>query len=609
MACRVVMCVGLFLGVFGSCLGQSIHEEGGTANPFIRAIKDASGEYAGTFPVLSAAEPDGCLVVASGDFHNSDITIIVEKSRLDDLKPKVLELLKRLGLPNTYVRARRGRVIGSFDLEFNKYIRQNGNHSDSTIPLGAIVDIVKDWGMPRPMGVGIRGDKNWSVNFKGEDLQTMKLLSPKDVSPTDVVKVSADRHWYGLLAAIVLVGVFGFAMATLAKQAILGKPLNQTLTPPPPQTLVEAQTRYDARNTKKSVPRPFFVLAVTGGMVAQMPALMRDAFNWMPAPNRWMPWFVTAMFSLMLASIAGPRFRNRSGPKIPMPRQLKILGLLMVPVFLLTNILFVQMFAPQVMYGLPVPVIRVIVWTIGLSPIAGIIIYCFTAGRKSSVVLGPGDVDYDAAVELADKGNINFRRVIVLKSSTTTNAFARLDGTLALTQGARQKLSDSDRRCIIAHELGHVKGRHVPYQVVLSVGIWAIFFWLQACISALKLPEAIAGASRLLTSPILFIPILMIVRSPFQRKAEFAADKYALEVIGNFTDVAVALSKVHLQNASPHTFTKFHESIASHPSLVKRLNALRDTAIQMGHSVPEEEVQRIIETLTIEAAPTVVPSM
>ena len=116
LRCSILL-VCLF-GLTTSLLAQVMNEEMGNANPFISVVRKASNDFPGAFPVLSADEPDGSLVVASGDFHNSDISIIVEKNLLDGLKPKVMDLLARLGLKKTYVRVRRGRVIGSFDLEF-----------------------------------------------------------------------------------------------------------------------------------------------------------------------------------------------------------------------------------------------------------------------------------------------------------------------------------------------------------------------------------------------------------------------------------------------------------------------------------------------------------
>ena len=593
--------LSIILGLTYSCFGQRMEEQSGTANPFISGIRSASNDFPGAFPVLSAAEPDGSLVVASGDFHNSDITIIVDKGRLDALKPKVMDLLVRLRLPKTFVRVRRGRAVGSFDLEFNAYIVQKGNHSESTIPLGAVVDIVKGWNLPQPMGVAIRGSKRWSVRYRGETIETMKLLWPKDVSSGDLVEVSADRHWYGLVTAIFLACVMSSAVGFTLWITIKGPKKSVPALRAKPKTLVEAQAQYDSKNVKKSNKAVAMLPVLMVSFMFVMQFGMQDAMSWIPqGASNYMPLVLIPMFGIAMIMMFLRRFRKTHEPRPELDRVQRILGFVFIPGILLIGILFTQQYAPRIFYAIPLPVFRSIIGIIAASPIVIFVVYSLTAGKKSTEKLSPGDVDYDAAVELAKKLNVKFRQVIVQKDTKTTNAFARLDGTVVLTRGSRERLTAQDRRCIIAHELGHLRGRHVPWLILLSLCFWGGCFGLELWISNSKLPIAVIDASRLLTSPVIFLPALFIVRSPFQRKAEFAADKFALESIGNFTDVAVALAKVHLQNASPHTYTKFHESIASHPSLVKRLNALRETAIQMGLPVPENEVQKIIETLSIE---------
>jgi len=81
------------LSLSALCSSQRIDDTAGNSNPFIQAITKASEDFPGPFPVLSAAEPDGSLVVASGNFNNADITIIVVKSRIDEFKPKVMRLI------------------------------------------------------------------------------------------------------------------------------------------------------------------------------------------------------------------------------------------------------------------------------------------------------------------------------------------------------------------------------------------------------------------------------------------------------------------------------------------------------------------------------------
>lgn len=590
------------LSLSALCSSQRIDDTAGNSNPFIQAITKASEDFPGPFPVLSAAEPDGSLVVASGNFNNADITIIVVKSRIDEFKPKVMRLISMLHRPKTYVHIKRARVIGSFDLEFNDYIQRDGNFSRSTVPLGQVVEEVKQWGLPQPLGVVIRGNKHADIRFHGEKIETMKLMWPKELSAHDTVEVTVERHWYGLVTLIAMGSFFLFALAllfwsTIKKTPPIEKP---AVIQERPKTLLEAQARYDSPKSKKANRVLLLIPLASIAIITLMPIGMEDAGNWMPKLNVVSPILSFVLLGPLTVGIVIRLFRRRPPPKADVPDIVRFAPFIFIPVLLLLFIVLIQSFAPQWLYAIPRVPFLWITRFLGYSPLVLLIIGLYLYTRKSTERLGPGDTDYDMAAELARKANIKLRKVFVMKKSKGTNAFANQFGNIGLTQGAREKLSDKDRRCVIAHELGHVKGRHVQWLILFSLAFWSLQFGSLIWIEKSKVSEFTMGLVKAISSPIVFLPLLFIVRSPFQRKAEFSADKFALEVIGSFDDVAIALAKVHLQNASPHTFTKFHESTASHPSLVKRLNSLRDTAIKMGIPVPANEVERIISTLSIE---------
>ncbi len=476
---RLALISILVLGATSCVLGQSMEEENGNPNLFIRSIQRASEDFPGWFPQLSAAEPRGSLVVAGGDFHNADVHIIVEKGRLDELKPRVMALVAKLQLPLTFVRVRRGRVIGSFDLEFNAYIHYEGNHSFSKIPLGAIVEEVRGWSLPRPLGVVILGDQHWSMIYRGERVLTTKLLWPNDISSSDTVDVSVQRHWYGLVMLLLLGAIMIFAFGFLvwitvrppkARAAAAGA---KTVA----KTLVETQAQYDAAKSKKPVS---VVLGLSLGFFTAsvlLPSAMEDAEHWFPADlGRVMPVVIFGMSILVVVRIFTTRMRKAATAKKKPEGVLRYLPYMMIPVVVLLAVLQIQAFAPNWLYGIPAPVLSWFVRIVGFSPLVGLVIGLAIFSKRTTTRLFPGDVDYDAAMDMAKRAGIRIRRVIVQKTAKSTNASARLDGTITLTQGARDKLSDEERRCIIAHEVGHVKGRHVLWLVMFGLVVWGGVF-------------------------------------------------------------------------------------------------------------------------------------
>jgi len=594
--------VGLVLTIASSAFGQQFVEEDDPPTTIAASIRTAAEDKPGPFPALSAATPEGSLLVASGSFHDSDVVILVEKSHIESLKPKVLDLLASLNLRNTIIRIRRGRVIGELDMEFNSYMDIHGNNSHATLPLGQIVDRVRRWGLPEPFGVVIEGSKYAEVRYKRESIQTLKLLWPNEVGANDKVDYTIERHWYGLLAACLmggfllgavgLVWVLAFKIPNPAIQSGKSKP----------KTLGEAQALYDQKSKKRGAQYAPFVPIVFVSLIIFGRPWMHDAENWIPttAFNHSMPLIFIGIFLPTIVGLVVRKIRKVPSPPTETAGALRFLPYMMIPLLILIAIMQIRLFAPKWLYGIPTPILQWIIRIVGFAPIPVMVVALILSARKSTQNLAPGDEDYDAAHEMASRAGIRIRKVVVLKGVKSANAFARLFGSIGLTQGARDRLTAQERRCVIAHELGHIKGQHVGQLVLFSLAVWVAVIGMDYWATHAKLPPAFSWIVPLAGSPMLLLPLLIVARSPLQRKAEFAADRFALESIGSFTQVATALAKIHLLNASPHTFTKLHESIASHPSLVNRLNSLRATAVEMGMTVSPYEVDRIISSLELD---------
>ena len=600
---RTVPLIALLVALIATkASAQTISEETGNVNPFSRSIRLAAEDGPTWFPKVTAASPEGALIIASGDFQNSDVTIVVENSRLNELKPRIRALVNDLGRPQTYIRVRRGRKVGSFDLEFNPYIIQKGNTSSSEIPLGTIVQALKP-DLPQPLGVVIV-TRTSKATFRGTPIDKVELLSPTEIGSYDVVQFTAERHWYGLVAISFLGLLILSACGIVLKTAFKTKSPDTVSLPASPQSLTEAQARYDSLQKKK----PFQILQILPLLMiiaipVSRPAL-QDGFMWVPdGVLKWLIWPLVLIPGFTVIKVYKARKKAKPAAAPP-PTSLRYAKYFLIPFVFLLAVMQIKIMAPQWLYWIPPAIFRWLILTLAFAPILIAVIAFLIGSKKTRTRLQPGDVDYDGAVELANKANVKVRRVFVLNEIARVNAFASLFGTIGLTQGARDKLTDGERRCVIAHEIGHHKGRHVPLLILFGFVVMGVMIavstWFQA-----SAPVSVRFLSAVLDSPVVFLLVVTLARAPLQRKAEFAADTFALESIGSFEEVATALAKVHLYNASPHTLTKFHESISSHPSLIRRLTALRDVATKMGISTPDDAVQKIIDSTILVSAPPV----
>jgi STE24 endopeptidase len=139
---------------------------------------------------------------------------------------------------------------------------------------------------------------------------------------------------------------------------------------------------------------------------------------------------------------------------------------------------------------------------------------------------------------------------------------------------------------VLAHEIGHCKRRHVPKQLLLSLGTTALMFALlhvtmhDARICAAFGVNTPTVAWNMIFFSILYHPISLILglmSSCLSRKFEFEADSFAREAMGNPEPLATALIKLtkdHLGNPTPHPFYVFLNY--SHPTTLQRLAALED---------------------------------
>jgi len=177
--------------------------------------------------------------------------------------------------------------------------------------------------------------------------------------------------------------------------------------------------------------------------------------------------------------------------------------------------------------------------------------------------------------ELCRRAGVEVDGVYLIKDGGINALVTGAKGkTVFVTWGAFEKLEKDELLAVIAHELGHVKKRHmlkgyalailpiVPMTILLKIGD--------------GLPEAVLTICVVLSLIILVAGVLYrLVR--FNLRCEFEADEFAAELVG--ADAMIrALRKISEHEEIPVKTPKWFNVLHSHPSIwerIERLSAMR----------------------------------
>ncbi len=152
-----------------------------------------------------------------------------------------------------------------------------------------------------------------------------------------------------------------------------------------------------------------------------------------------------------------------------------------------------------------------------------------------------------------------------------------------------QQLTQQEILAVLAHELGHMKKKHILKRMLLMAGIALFYCWFTYLLigwDRLPMLVGIEEASFYARVVILFFlsSILTFPLTPLfsllSRKDEYEADRFASDLHGNPEDLATALIKMgreNLSNLHPHPlYARFYYS---HPPVVERVQKLRKTTV------------------------------
>ncbi len=149
-----------------------------------------------------------------------------------------------------------------------------------------------------------------------------------------------------------------------------------------------------------------------------------------------------------------------------------------------------------------------------------------------------------------------------------------------------EQLSKEEVLAVLAHELGHMKKKHIVKRMSLMAVVALFYCWLvHTLIGWPGLPQLVglSEASFYARVVLLFFlfSILSFPLTPLfsllSRRDEYQADRFACDLHGNPEGLATALvqmSKENLANLHPHPF--YARFYYSHPPVVERVERLRD---------------------------------
>ncbi|WP_298901585.1 M48 family metallopeptidase [uncultured Psychroserpens sp.] len=198
----------------------------------------------------------------------------------------------------------------------------------------------------------------------------------------------------------------------------------------------------------------------------------------------------------------------------------------------------------------------------------------------------------DKISEYAKSVGFNLDKIFIIdgsKRSTKANAYFSGFGNekrVTLYDTLVNELNDEEIVAVLAHEVGHYKRKHIIYNLIASIALTGItFFILSIFISNPLLSNALGVETPsfhvgLIAFGLLYSPIselTSLVMNHLSRKFEYQADDYAKHTYAAEPLVTSLkkLSKNSLSNLTPHpSYVLAHYS---HPTLLQRVRNLRRT--------------------------------
>ena len=203
----------------------------------------------------------------------------------------------------------------------------------------------------------------------------------------------------------------------------------------------------------------------------------------------------------------------------------------------------------------------------------------------SSYAMAPGDLR-DRIFELARKAGVLLKDAYVLPEDRAqlSNAFARSDDTVGVTNSVLRHLSRREVDAVMAHEIGHLQARH-PHgsgtrTLLIVIGanvVGSLFAWMINLQQSTAL--VFSGALVLSSLAVFFI----------SRRNERQADAIGVGLTGDPEAFISGLSKLTRLSLEPMHTGMWGESLDTHPRTMRRFQNIAHS-----HGISAERLEELV---------------
>ncbi len=184
---------------------------------------------------------------------------------------------------------------------------------------------------------------------------------------------------------------------------------------------------------------------------------------------------------------------------------------------------------------------------------------------------------------LTQRSRVKYRDIVVCKTGSLLIANAAVAGTfrwnrrIFLTDALLEYFTDEEIETVVAHELGHIRYRHIPTYMFFALFYLLnyLFFQLlveQPLIAALTVSDSIVSIVSTLCSLTFLVVYFIVIFRYLSRRCEHQADLYAVRLTEKPEAFKEALIKLAVLNSMPKTIRRFFEIFNTHPSIFRRVD-------------------------------------